>query len=99
MAEFELAAKTCELNRKAAEIARRACAKFATADKPRFVLGSMGPGTKLPSLGHTNFAVLEDSYAEQARGLLDGGVDAFIIETCQDLLQAKSAISGARSGG
>ncbi len=94
-AEFDMVERTYELNKKAAEIARRACSKFATAAKPRFVLGSLGPGTKLPSLGHTTFAVLEDSYAEQVRGLLDGGIDAVIIETSQDLLQTKSAISGA----
>jgi len=94
-AEFDLVAQTYELNKKAAAIARKAADGFSTREKPRFVLGSMGPGTRLPSLGHTTFAVLEDSYAEQARGLLDGGVDAFIIETCQDLLQTKSAISGA----
>jgi len=94
-AEFDMVERTYELNKKAAGMARRACDKFATSAKPRFVLGSLGPGTKLPSLGHTTFAVLEDSYAEQVRGLLDGGIDAVIIETCQDLLQAKSAISGA----
>ena len=53
----------------------------------------MGPGTKLPSLGHIAYDKLEDSYAEQARGLIDGAVDAFVIETCQDILQAKSAIN------
>ncbi len=107
LAEFGLADRTRALNKKAAEIARRCVDTYnhgggaggratgGTGREPRFVLGSMGPGTKLPSLGHTTFDVLEDSYAEQARGLLDGGVDAFIIETCQDLLQAKSAICGA----
>ena len=62
-------------------------------DKPRFVVGSMGPGTKLITLGHTTWEAMLDSYAEQARGLIDGGVDAFIIETCQDLLQVKCAIN------
>ncbi|MFO0972304.1 MAG: homocysteine S-methyltransferase family protein [Phycisphaerae bacterium] len=94
-AEFGLVERTYELNRTAARLARRAADGFSTSDRPRFVLGSMGPGTKLPSLGHTTFAVLEDSYAEQARGLLDGGVDALSIETCQDILQAKTAICGA----
>jgi len=93
--EFGLAAQTRAINKTAAQIARRAADKFTTREQPRFVLGSIGPGTKLPTLGHTTFDILEDSYAEQARGLLDGGVDAFIIETCQDLLQTKSAISGA----
>lgn len=95
LSEFDLTDQTYALNKKSAEIARRSVEKFAKPDAPRFVLGSMGPGTKLPSLGHTTFDVLEDSYAEQARGLLDGGVDAIIIETCQDILQAKTAIGGA----
>ncbi len=95
LAEFNRADRTHWFNAEAARVARRAADKFSTADKPRFVLGSMGPGTKLPSLGHTTFDIAEDSYAEQARGLLDGGVDALVIETCQDLLQAKAAISGA----
>ena len=60
------------------------------------MLGSIGPGTKLPTLGHAPYAALRDAYAEQARGLLDGGVDAVLIETCQDLLQAKAAVIGAR---
>ena len=95
LAEFGRADETHRFNLDAARIARRAADRFSTDAKPRFVLGSMGPGTKLPSLGHVTFGALEDSYAEQARGLLDGGVDAFIIETCQDILQAKAAISGA----
>ncbi len=107
LGEFGLADQTYALNRQAAEIARRCADEYGRGGAaaggaasgrtggPRFVLGSMGPGTKLPSLGHTTFDVLEDSYGEQARGLLDGGVDAFIIETCQDLLQAKAAICGA----
>ncbi|MCG8404506.1 MAG: methionine synthase [Phycisphaerales bacterium] len=95
LSEFDLTDQTYALNRKSAEIARRSADKFTKPDAPRFVLGSMGPGTKLPSLGHTTFDVLEDSYAEQARGLLDGGIDVLIIETCQDILQAKTAISGA----
>jgi len=95
LAEFDLTEKTYSLNKQSAELARRVADKYSTPEKPRFVLGSMGPGTKLPSLGHAPYDVLEDSYAEQARGLIDGGVDAFIIETCQDILQAKSAINGA----
>ncbi|MBI5765269.1 MAG: methionine synthase [Planctomycetes bacterium] len=95
LAEFNLADETYELNLKSAQIACRARDKFTTPAQPRFVIGSMGPGTKLPTLGHTTFDVLEDSYAEQARGLLDGGVDALSIETCQDILQAKAAICGA----
>jgi 5-methyltetrahydrofolate--homocysteine methyltransferase len=93
-AEFDLVDRVYEINRRAAELAREVAREFATPDKPRFVAGSMGPGTKLPSLRHTSWDVLEDSYAEQARGLLDGGVDVLLIETCQDILQAKAAIAG-----
>ncbi len=93
LGEFGLTAETRSLNKMAAELARAACVKFATADKPRFVLGSMGPGTKLVTLGNTHWDEMFDSYREQARGLLDGGVDAFIIETCQDLLQVKCAVN------
>ena len=81
-AEFGISELTRSLNRSAAEIARRACEAFATPDKPRFVVGSMGPGTRLPSLRQTDWDTLVDSYTEQARGLLDGGVDASLIETC-----------------
>ncbi|MBX3393849.1 MAG: methionine synthase [Phycisphaerae bacterium] len=95
LAEFDRAHETYRYNLDAARAARRAADRFSTKDKPRFVLGSIGPGTKLPSLGNTTFDILEDSYAEQCRGLIDGGADALIIETCQDLLQIKSAISGA----
>ncbi|QOJ18965.1 MAG: homocysteine S-methyltransferase family protein [Phycisphaeraceae bacterium] len=84
---------TRAINREAAQIARAACERYATSDKPRFVIGSIGPGTKLLTLGHTTWDRMLDSYAEQARGLIDGGVDAFIIETCQDLLQVKCAIN------
>ncbi len=94
-AEFgdELVGWTRAINKEAAEVARAACDNHATRDKPRFVLGSMGPGTKLLTLGQTQWATMLDSYAEQCRGLIDGGVDAFIIETCQDLLQVKCAIN------
>jgi 5-methyltetrahydrofolate--homocysteine methyltransferase len=95
LSEFGLADKCQELNRRSVEIARESCEAYSTPEKQRFVIGSMGPGTKLPSLRHTTFDVLEDSYAEQVRGLLDGGADALLIETCQDILQAKTAIAGA----
>ncbi|HKK13860.1 MAG TPA: homocysteine S-methyltransferase family protein, partial [Gammaproteobacteria bacterium] len=95
-AEFDLVEKTYELNRRAGELARQAADELATPDWPRYVLGSMGPGTKLPSLGHIDYDTLEDSYAEQARGLIDGGVDALLFETNQDLLTMKAAINGAR---
>ena len=92
--EFDLGGRTREINRVAAEIARRACDAHSTPDKPRFVLGSMGPGTKLPTLGHTDYETLRESYREQAEGLADGGVDAFLVETCQDPLQIKAALGG-----
>ena len=94
-AEFdqEIVDLTRALNLESAQIARRACDRFSTPDKPRFVLGSMGPGTKLVSLGHTDWDAMLESYTEQARGLLDGGVDAFLIETCQDLLQVRCAVN------
>ena len=95
LAEFddELVSWTYDLNKRAAEVARAACEKHATADKPRFVLGSMGPGTKLLTLGQVSWERMLESYAEQARGLIDGGADAFLIETCQDLLQIKCAVN------
>ncbi len=89
----EAASWAFELNRDAARIARAACESFETADRPRFVIGSMGPGTKLISLGQTSWPEMLASYTEQARGLIAGGADAFLIETCQDLLQAKCAIN------
>jgi 5-methyltetrahydrofolate--homocysteine methyltransferase len=95
LAEFdaELADWTIDLNREAAEIARAACDAHASADHPRFVFGSMGPGTRLITLGQVDWSTMLDSYADQARGLLAGGVDAFLIETAQDLLQVKCAIN------
>ncbi|MBR7552228.1 homocysteine S-methyltransferase family protein, partial [Mycobacterium tuberculosis] len=63
---------------------------------PRYVLGSMGPGTKLPTLGHAPYTALRDAYVESALGMLDGGADAILIETCQDLLQVKAAVTGSR---
>jgi 5-methyltetrahydrofolate--homocysteine methyltransferase len=95
LGEFGLENQVLEYNRKSAEIAREVAQQFSTKDHPRFVAGSMGPGTKLPSLGHTDFDTLRVNYAEQAQGLLEGGVDLLLIETCQDLLQVKAAINGA----
>ncbi|HWB19776.1 MAG TPA: homocysteine S-methyltransferase family protein, partial [Phycisphaerales bacterium] len=95
LSEFdaELATWSYELNKTAADIARAACRKFHSSDKPRYVLGSMGPGTKLITLGNTTWDQMLQSYTEQALGLIDGGTDAFIIETCQDLLQVKCAMN------
>jgi len=96
LAEFGLADQTYELNVKAARIARRACEAFASSAHPRFVAGSIGPGTRLISLRQVTYGDLCDSYFEQIRGLLDGGVDVLLIETCQDILQAKVAIHAVR---
>ena len=96
LTEYDIADRAYELSRAGAQIARQVADDFAADGRPRFVAGSMGPGTKLPSLGQIRFAQLRDSYAEQAHGLLDGGVDLLLIETVYDLLQAKAAIVGAR---
>ena len=95
MAEADMAERVFENNKVAAENARRACEKFETPDRPRYVVGSVGPGTKLVTLGHTTWEVMLDSYAEQMRGLLAGGVDVILIETQQDLLAIKCAINAA----
>jgi 5-methyltetrahydrofolate--homocysteine methyltransferase len=91
-AEYDIADKAYEMNVLAARLAKRVAADYSTKAKPRWVAGSMGPGRKLPTLGHIAFADLRDAYAEQVRGLLDGGVDLLIVETCQDLLQTKAAL-------
>jgi len=90
--EFGIVEKTYDVNKKAAEMAKRLVNDFSTKEKPRFVAGSIGPGTKLPTLGHINFRDLKGAYVEQVRGLYDGGSDLFIVETCQDLLQTKAAL-------
>ncbi len=95
LSDFGIAERTYALNKQAAEIAREACREFDRPKQPRFVIGSMGPGTRLPTLGQTTWDTILDSYTEQARGLLDGGVDALLVETCQDLLQCKSGLVGA----
>jgi 5-methyltetrahydrofolate--homocysteine methyltransferase len=96
LAEFGLSDKAYEISRRAAEIARKLADEFSTPEWPRYVLGSVGPGTKLASLGHIDYDTLEDSYAEEARGLLDGGIDAFLLETNQDLLTIKAAVNGCK---
>ncbi|HTW20276.1 MAG TPA: methionine synthase, partial [Mycobacteriales bacterium] len=79
-----------------ARLAREVADGWSTADHPRWVIGSVGPGTKLPTLGHVTYAALRDAYQEQVDGMVRGGVDAVLVETCQDLLQAKAAVNGAR---
>src|SRR3954454_22925229 len=93
LAEAGMADRVFENNKAAAEIARRACEKFETPDRPRYVVGSIGPGTKILTLGHTTWDVMLDSCAEQVRGLLAGGADVLLIETQQDLLAIKCAIA------
>ena len=93
LAEYDLADKAYYLNKTAASLAKGIAAEFSTPEKPRFVAGSIGPGTKLPTLGHIDFDTLTAAFAEQAEGLYDGGVDLFIVETCQDVLQIKSALN------
>ena len=96
LAEYGIEDRIYELALAGAKIAREAADAFSTPDKPRFVLGSLGPGTKLPTLGHTTYEHLRDAYRVASQGLVDGGVDALLIETTQDLLQAKAAVNGAR---
>ncbi len=93
LAEFDLTPRCHEINVKAARIARAACDRFATPDRPRFVAGSIGPGTKLVTLGNTSWDEMLASYTTQARGLIEGGVDVLLIETAQDLLQVKCAVN------
>jgi 5-methyltetrahydrofolate--homocysteine methyltransferase len=90
--EYGLGHRAYELSRKGAELVKEICDEYSTPEKPRFVLGSIGPGTKLPSLGHIHYDEMHDGYLEVARGLIDGGVDVFLLETCQDPLQIKAAI-------
>ena len=91
--EFGLEERCAEINAAAVAAARAACDEFATAARPRFVLGSMGPGTKLATLGQITYAELKASYLAQARALAQAGADGFAIETVQDPLQAKAAIN------
>jgi 5-methyltetrahydrofolate--homocysteine methyltransferase len=91
-AEYDVADKAYEMNVLAAQLARRVASDYSTNDKPRWVAGSMGPGRKLPTLGQISFTDLRDAYRVQASGLLDGGVDLLIVETCQDVLQTKAAL-------
>ncbi|MBM3730065.1 MAG: methionine synthase [Actinobacteria bacterium] len=96
LTEYGIPERAYELNLSATRLAREVASGFETDGRSRFVAGSIGPGTKLPSLGHIGFNELHDSYVEQARGLLDGGSDLFIIETCMDLLQIKAAMQACR---
>jgi 5-methyltetrahydrofolate--homocysteine methyltransferase len=94
--EFGIAEKAFALNKLSAELARETVAEFAHDGRTRFVLGSLGPGTRLPTLGHIAYQPLEDALTVQCDGLIAGGVDAILIETCQDPLQIKAAVNGAK---
>ncbi|MEU7892977.1 methionine synthase [Nonomuraea sp. NPDC049152] len=96
LGEYDIPEKVFEYSEAGARLARERADHWSTPEQPRFVLGSMGPGTKLPTLGHLPFATLRDAYRDNAAGLIAGGADALIIETCQDLLQVKAAIIGAK---
>ena len=95
LAEYGIESRIYELARAGAEIAKNVASEFSH-DKERWVIGSIGPGTKLPTLGHTTYEILKNAYREASRGLIDGGADALLIETTQDLLQAKAAVNAAR---
>ncbi|MEO3862034.1 methionine synthase [Acrocarpospora sp. B8E8] len=96
LAEYGIGDRIAEYSEAGAGIARERADHWSTPGKPRFVLGSMGPGTKLPTLGHLPYATLRGAYRDNAAGLIAGGADALIIETCQDLLQVKAAVIGAK---
>ncbi len=96
LAEYGIEDRIYELAQAGARIAKVAAEGYSTIDRPRWVLGSLGPGTKLPTLGHTSYENLRSAYAIASHGLLDGGADALLVETTQDLLQAKAAVNGAR---
>ena len=96
LTEYDIPEQAYELNVSVARLARETANDYESDGRSRYVAGSIGPGTKLPSLGHIRFAELRDAYVEQARGLLVGGVDLFLIETCMDLLQIKAAMIACR---
>ena len=97
LAEYDIAERTRELNQKAARLASEVAEEMSSPGAPRLVAGSIGPGTKFASLGNIRYAELRDLYHEQALGLLEGGIDLFIIETQFDLLGAKAAMNGCRA--
>src|SRR5579884_828951 len=98
LAEYGIADETRAINEAAARIAKEVASEFATPERPRWVVGSIGPGTKLPSLGAIRFVELRDGYQAQVEALLAGGVDVLLVETVYDLLQAKAAIVACRRG-
>ncbi len=96
LAEYGIEDRIEELAEAGARIAREVADDRTTSEQPRWVIGSIGPGTKLPTLGHVPYATLRDAYQTQVRGMINGGVHALMVETAQDLLQAKAAVIGAR---
>ncbi|WP_405933978.1 methionine synthase [Streptomyces longwoodensis] len=97
LSEYDIPGRITELSEAGARVARESADAFTAGDgRPRWVLGSMGPGTKLPTLGHAPYTTLRDAYQANAEGLITGGADALIVETTQDLLQTKAAVLGAR---
>src|SRR4051794_4199124 len=96
LGEYDIPERIYELSEEGARLAREVADEFSTDDHPRYVIGSIGPGTKLPTLGHAPYAALRDAYQQEVAGLLDGGADALLVETAQDLLQAKAALIGAK---
>ncbi len=93
LGEYDLGDRAYELNKRAAELAKTCTTEFSTVEKPRFVAGSIGPGTKLPTLGHIDYDTLKAAIVPQVQGLIDGGVDLLLVETCQDVLQIKAALN------
>ncbi|MDX3518558.1 methionine synthase [Streptomyces scabiei] len=97
LGEYDIPERTAELSEAGARIARETADEYTARDgRPRWVLGSIGPGTKLPTLGHTTFTAIRDAYRQNAEGLLAGGADALLVETTQDLLQTKASVIAAR---
>src|SRR4051794_39704757 len=96
LGEYGISDRIFELAEAGARLAREVADDHSTDDYPRWVIGSVGPGTRLPTLGHTSYAVLRDAYEQQVAGLIAGGAHAVLVETAQDLLQAKAALNGAR---
>ncbi|HFS85240.1 MAG TPA: methionine synthase, partial [Epsilonproteobacteria bacterium] len=95
--EYGMGHRAYELSKKGAELVKEICDEYSTEEEPKFVLGSMGPGTKLPSLGHIHYDEMYAGYKEVCLGLIDGGCDVFLLETCQDPLQIKAALHGCQA--
>jgi 5-methyltetrahydrofolate--homocysteine methyltransferase len=96
LGDYDIADRVRDLSQRGTAIARRVADELTTPEHKRYVLGSMGPGTKLPTLGHTEYHLIRDAYAEAALGMVEAGADAILVETCQDLLQLKAAVLGSR---